>query len=374
LIRASLASPELIRMDGVALLSYFATGATPETAYGNMLKEWEIDRSEFIRTVEKMVSSGYLIPINPTERFEALKAAESLLIKSHVRLLNDESRMLSYKTVIEHLVKGRTVLEIGCGTGILSVLAAKAGAKRVIAIEETGIARIAAELFKANGCSAVELVIGNSRDVRIDERVDIILHELIGFDPLSENVLLTISDARKRFLKSDGFLVPHRLKVCCLGIEFSSDATNSCSEEQRIVALSSSCGINLHPIIAAMKQSNIYTHKMLFTTAGYQILSDELTLFDFDLYENAENWQVHKVLPLSIRQSGELNGLVLYFRMFLNDHELTNSPLAAKTSWEQDYRVVPRATIVQKGAAISIEASVETVVGKQRVLVRRVEQ
>ena len=52
-------------------------------------------------------------------------------------MLKDEIRTISYRDSIiqnKHLFKGKTVLDVGCGTGILCMFAAKAGAKQVIGV------------------------------------------------------------------------------------------------------------------------------------------------------------------------------------------------------------------------------------------------
>merc|ERR1719370_897189 len=72
----------------------------------------------------------------------------------HEEMLKDEVRTLTYRNSIwhnKHLFKGKIVLDVGCGTGILSMFAAKAGAAKVIGVDMSGIVESARKIVEANG-------------------------------------------------------------------------------------------------------------------------------------------------------------------------------------------------------------------------------
>jgi methylase of polypeptide subunit release factors len=72
----------------------------------------------------------------------------------HEEMLKDKVRTKTYMNSIvqnKHLFRGKVVLDVGCGTGILSMFAAKAGARKVYAIECAGIAKAAQAIVEANG-------------------------------------------------------------------------------------------------------------------------------------------------------------------------------------------------------------------------------
>lgn len=72
----------------------------------------------------------------------------------HEEMLKDEVRTMTYRNSMyhnTHLFKDKVVMDIGCGTGILCMFAAKAGAKRVIGIECSSIIEHAEKIVKANG-------------------------------------------------------------------------------------------------------------------------------------------------------------------------------------------------------------------------------
>jgi ribosomal protein L11 methylase PrmA len=76
----------------------------------------------------------------------------------HEQMLKDKLRTDSYRDFVyqnKTLFQGKTVLDVGCGTGILSMFAAKAGAKQVFAIDNSTIIMKARQNAKENGLDGV---------------------------------------------------------------------------------------------------------------------------------------------------------------------------------------------------------------------------
>ena len=139
------------------------------------------------------------------------------------RMLNDDVRMEAYyKAIMESgAFKGKVVLDIGAGTGVLSVWAAKAGAKHVYAIEATEIADKARAVVAANGVGDVVTVINERvENVKLEglpdggeQQVDIIVSEWMGLALLRESMVDVVLDARDRFLKPTGSMWPSHVSV-----------------------------------------------------------------------------------------------------------------------------------------------------------------
>jgi protein arginine N-methyltransferase 1 len=106
------------------------------------------------------------------------------------------------------------VLDIGTGSGVLAIAAARAGARHVYAVEASDIADIAERVFAANGVqNRVTLIRGWSRELELPEPADLLVAELIGNEPLEEEILETTLDARRRLLKPSARLIPHTLEL-----------------------------------------------------------------------------------------------------------------------------------------------------------------
>ena len=125
-------------------------------------------------------------------------------------MMRDRVRMDAYEHALRHAVMpGSTVVDIGAGTGILSLLACRSGAGAVHAIEPSDAVHVAREIAKANGLADhITFVHALSTDVTLETRADLIVSDLRGVLPLFEHHLPTIIDARERLLKPGGQLIP----------------------------------------------------------------------------------------------------------------------------------------------------------------------
>ncbi|CAO2814007.1 unnamed protein product [Amaranthus hypochondriacus] len=127
------------------------------------------------------------------------------MIKDHVRTNTYRNAIFNYK----HLIAGKVVVDVGCGTGILSIFCAQAGAKRVYAVDASDIAVQAKEVVNANNLSEVVKVLhGRVEDVEINEEVDVIISEWMGYMLLYESMLGSVITARDRWLKPEGLILP----------------------------------------------------------------------------------------------------------------------------------------------------------------------
>jgi predicted RNA methylase len=128
----------------------------------------------------------------------------------HRTVICDRVRTGAFRRAIDSVVRpGDIVLDVGAGSGILSVFAARADATRVYAVERTSAAVLAQELAAANGVAEIVQVIhGDVTDAELPERVDVVVSEWLGGFGIDEGMLVPVIAARDRWLKPGGIMIP----------------------------------------------------------------------------------------------------------------------------------------------------------------------
>src|SRR5690606_20161346 len=127
----------------------------------------------------------------------------------HVRLLSDRPRNDALITLLRRHAPGARVLEVGCGTGLLSCVAAKLGAARVYAVEPTPLAEEARRLVAHNGLEGVVEVLEAPIEELTPRPVDLAFSELLNADPFYEGLVPAMEAAAAW----GGRLAPRRLRV-----------------------------------------------------------------------------------------------------------------------------------------------------------------
>ena len=132
----------------------------------------------------------------------------------HRIMIADKARTDSYRDFIlgnPHLFKDKIVLDVGCGTSILSLFCAEAGAKVVYAVDQSeSVINKAHEIVFHNGKQdAIKLIHGRIQDVSLPvKEVDIIVSEWMGYCLLFEAMFDSVVYARDRYLKKGGLMIP----------------------------------------------------------------------------------------------------------------------------------------------------------------------
>lgn len=125
-------------------------------------------------------------------------------------MIADAVRMDAYAAAIARAVRpGSVVADIGAGTGVLSLLACRAGARRVYAIEPADAIHTARQAARENGMAdRIQCIQAVSTEVDLPERADVVVSDLRGALPLFQRHVAIIADARARLMAPGGVLIP----------------------------------------------------------------------------------------------------------------------------------------------------------------------
>lgn len=135
-------------------------------------------------------------------------------IEYHRTLIADRVRNQAFEKALRAVIKKgeTTVADIGAGTGLLGLMAAKLGAREVFLYEAAEVAGVAAKILKANGARNCHLIPCHSTEMVDPPRVDVVVSETLGNYAFEEHMIETLADAKKRFLKPGGVIIPRALE------------------------------------------------------------------------------------------------------------------------------------------------------------------
>lgn len=240
------------------------------------------------------------------------------LLDEHLGYLLTRNRLDLYRRAVEQTVRnGDTVVDLGCGTGVLGLLCLEAGATRVYAVDSTAVLEIARlTLERAGFAGNVDLIRATSYQTDIPHPVDMIICDHVGYFGFDYGLISLLADA-KRFLKPGGTVMPRRLNLHLAAVEAESYA-------KRIDAWQAS-GIP-RPFHWVRQYSVNSTHPV--TLESSELLTHPTHLASIDL--SASNPAFFSwTTQTTIVRAGTLNGIAGWFDCELAEAIwMTNSPLS----------------------------------------------
>lgn len=321
------------------ILMAFHPAATMKDVVERYQSSGTQDWMAFTRTIIELYQFGALQDADQPDR--KLPDNESLGFANltiHTVMLNDRERTSEYLACIhESVTPDDIVLDIGTGSGVLAVAAAQAGAKHVYAIEASGIAAIAQQVFEANGVAdRITLMRGWSKEVSVPERATVLVSEIIGNDPLDEDVISVTLDARKRLLRPDARLIPSRLEIFALPVTIPTPLVNTyILSPDMLVRWQNDYRIDFKPLAEGVGPHNYRFARRPYVLRDWPCLADPVLLAEVD-FHTIDHLSFDVTVQASATADGTLSGIVLYSKVYLGpDHVLSRHPLETKatSSW-----------------------------------------
>jgi type II protein arginine methyltransferase len=228
----------------------------------------------------------------------------------HFPMMNDGPRNAAFEAAIRRVAPGRSVLDIGTGSGLLAMMAARAGARSVTACEAVPwIAAKAAEVIAANGLSErIKLIAKRSLELQIgadlSERAEVLVSEVFGSQVLNEMVLPTLAHARAQLLQPGAIVVPRAANVRAYL------AAGKALEEYFFV--DRAAGFTL----AAFNEFSQPNMGLNVNQVPHDILSEDFEVFHFDLAKPPDQPE-KRLIDVVATRPGRCFGVVQWLRLDL---------------------------------------------------------
>lgn len=276
----------------------------------------------------------------------------------HEEMLKDEVRTRSYMKAIvnnRHLFDGKIVLDVGCGTGILCMFAAKAGAKHVYGVECASIITQAKQIIKDNNFdNVITLIKGKIEEIDLPvEKVDIIISEWMGYFLLYESMLDTVIYARDKWLAPGGLVFPDKAGLFVCGIEDSEYRSDKINFWENVYGFDMRCIKEMALVEPLVDSCN-----------ADQVISSPDRILTVDLYKvHKPDLDFSSSFQLTIDRDDYLHAIVAYFTVdFSHTHtklHFSTGPRSKYTHWKQTVFYLDEELMVFKGDVINGQISVK---------------
>jgi type I protein arginine methyltransferase len=270
------------------------------------------------------------------------------------RMFSAGPRIRAYTDALQCAVKpGSVVVDIGAGTGIFAFLACELGAARVYAIEPDDAILVAEQIARHNKLNdRIVFIQQPSHQVTLPEKADVVVSDLRGALPLFQHHIPSIMDARRRFLKPEGVLIPQRDTLFATLIAAPdlygdySDVWKSFSHDMR-----------------AGRSHAIHTLRKYRPSPG-QFLTAPQSFAVLD-YPSIESPNITGVIEAEITQAGTAHGFSVWFDAEVADGiTFSNAPEEPELVYGQMFFPLEQAVDVETGDQMQVAFTAKLIGGE----------
>lgn len=270
----------------------------------------------------------------------------------HEEMLKDKVRTESYRDFIyqnPHIFKDKVVLDVGCGTGILSMFAAKAGAKKVIAVDQSEILYQAMDIIRLNKLEdTIVLIKGKIEEVSLPvEKVDVIISEWMGYFLLFESMLDSVLYAKSKYLAKGGSVYPD---ICTISLVAVSDVSK---HADRIAFWDDVYGFNM----SCMKKA-VIPEAVVEVVDHKTLISDPCDIKRIDCHTTSiSDLEFSSDFTLRTTKTAMCTAVAGYFDIYFekncnNRVVFSTGPQSTKTHWKQTIFLLEKPFPIKAGEAL----------------------
>jgi len=269
----------------------------------------------------------------------------------HFAMLNDHERNLAFEVALERcLPPDAHVLDIGSGTGLLAMMAVRAGATRVTTCEANPLlAEIATQVVAAHGMSDLITVVPKRSDqlrigVDLATPADLVVSEIVDCGLIGEGLFPTMRHAREHLLARGGRLLPESVRL--FGFLIESDVVDGLNR------VATAGGFDVRLINALATRGHF---PVRLSTWPHRVLSETVEFAEFDLLADPlADGARRRTLPVTA--GGTAHALVVWFEMNIGGGvRVRNSPDNVGSHWMQAFVPLRHPVPVAGGDAFDCE-------------------
>lgn len=268
-------------------------------------------------------------------------------------MIGDSVRIGPYLQAIEAAVRpGSVVLDLGCGPAIFSLVACRAGARRVYAVDSEEIVHFGRHFAAANHFTdRIDFLRGDSRQIQLPERADVIVSDLRGALPFYGPSLLVLEDARRRHLAPGGTMIPEKDTLFAAIVEsgeFYRKITSPWCSAIRELDLSAALPFRLNEVHS-------------FEVAKEQLLAEPQAWWVID-YGGAPSTRASRTMRFRSARSATAHAIAIWFDTQLYGNiGFSCVPGTAKTVYGQTLLPFLKPIPVSTGQEIQVELHADLV-------------
>lgn len=308
---------------------------------------------------------------NDNTHFKSLRNLQNLknqlVERWHFPMLNDNTRNKCYQKAIhkwhEDGNKDGRILDIGTGSGILSLYANQSGTSQITACDrsETMI-EIADSVFKANNINTIKLIPKLSTDIVVDEKFDLIVTEILDSGVFGEGILQTLIHAKKHLLKETGQIIPWKVKIFISGFQSRSISSNYIllneNFKEYIFLDKFNITVKSEEPYDAEHVDSIHDFKVITTTEEFEINFNDLEIMK-DYFSGQLNCKIKLTSDFQDEQDC-IDGFVVWFNLYMDQNDPENFVSTApgqNSCWNQSIFRLKKPVLLNKYQQINARIS-----------------
>ncbi len=279
------------------------------------------------------------------------QAYRRIIPRWHFEMLNDEKRNAAFEKVLNSAITPDTVVfDIGSGTGLLAMMAARAGARETVTCEMLApLAGLTRDIVERNGLAdrivtldqkSTSVVIGN----QMTRKANLLVTETVDCGLLGEGIVPSIAHAKANLLTDDARIVPCGAMVYAMLVE------SPCLRNLNSARTAANFDVSL-----INRYATAQYFPVRLAAFDYRPLTDPFEVFYFD-FANGTIVPDQKTINVSATRDGVGHCIIFWFSMDLDEETSISNEPGANTHWEQALQCFEKEVPTRAGETLVIQA------------------